>query len=156
MGAQESRLLQEKGRVQFHKIGVGRILKIHLTRISFYTWNNSMMRTDAISCFLLCKMKSKSWEFLKREEEEERGERKEKGRKNEKREDRRTDEDSYGLASCIHSTVSDSFCLQNFWFSLISMLLPTLRLESYCRQTSFFFYCCFYLEALSHTPTSQS
>ena len=63
-------------------------------------------------------VKSKSRDFLKREKKRREEKGRKKWRKNEKREDRRTDEVLHGLASCIHSTISDSTCQQNFRFSL--------------------------------------
>lgn len=97
-------------------------------------------------------MKSKSWEFLKREEEEERGERKEKRRKNEKREDRRTEMRSSMVWQAAYTAPFRlNLSAELLVLPVISMLLPTLRLESYCRQTSFFLLLLFLLRKLSLT-----
>ena len=89
-GAQESRLLlKRRAAFSFTKQELGGVLKIHPTQISFYTWNNSMMGTDAISCFLFMQMKSKSWEFLKRKEEKRREEKGKKGERMKRRQKNR-------------------------------------------------------------------
>ena len=150
-GAQESRLLLKRRAVfNFTKQELGGSWRYIWPELVFIPgailWLRQMLYL--VSCYTgEIKVKGLSEE---RGEEKKRGERKEKREKEWKeRRQNRWDAPWFGkLHTQHHFRLNLSAELSVF--PVISMLRPTFRLESYCKQTRlFFFNCCFYLAALS-------